>query len=147
MNFSKVQHTADIPCAMERCGVRPSLCSSTGSQQQTRCCMTVAFCGPGEGRIYRSISAAAACGGRMRAVVKVDRRIRWHYVHYYYTSPSHWCTTTRYRNCKFYNFARTISRHADGISRYSVPPSAGPLLPMNAVSVTFVISVHTTYTV
>ena len=28
------------------------------------------------------------------------------------------------------NFARTISRHADGISRYSVPPSAGPLLPL-----------------
>ena len=59
----------------------------------------------------------------------MDRRIRWHY------------TTTilrlrigarlkRYRNCKFHNFARTISRHADGISRYSVPPSAGPLLPL-----------------
>jgi len=63
------------------------------------------------------------------AVVKVDRRIRWHYT-----------TTilrlrigarlTKYRNCKFQNFARTISRHADGISRYSVPPSAGPLLPL-----------------
>ena len=63
------------------------------------------------------------------AVAKVDRRIRWHYT-----------TTilrlrigarlTRYRNCKFHNFARTISRHADGISRYSVPPSAGPLLPL-----------------
>jgi len=62
------------------------------------------------------------------SVVRVDRRIRWHYT-----------TTilrlrigarlTRYRNCKFLNFARTISRHADGISRYSVPPSAGPLLP------------------
>ena len=62
-------------------------------------------------------------------MVKVDRRIRWHYT-----------TTilrlrigarlTRYRNCKFHNFARTISRHADGISRYSVPPSAGPLLPL-----------------
>jgi len=37
---------------------------------------------------------------------------------------------TRYRNCKFHNFARTISRHADGISRYSVPPSAGPLVPL-----------------
>ena len=64
-----------------------------------------------------------------RPVVKVDRRISWHYT-----------TTilrlrigarlTRYRNCKVHNFARTISRHADGISRYSVPPSAGPLLPM-----------------
>jgi len=64
------------------------------------------------------------------AVVKVDRRIRWHYT-----------TTilrlhigarlTGYRNCKFHNFARTISRHADGISRYSVPPSAGPLLPLH----------------
>ena len=62
-------------------------------------------------------------------VVKVDRMITWHYT-----------TTilrlrigarlTRYRNCKFHNFARTISRHADGISRYSVPPSAGPLLPL-----------------
>ena len=63
-------------------------------------------------------------------MVKVDRTIRWHYT-----------TTilrlrigarlTRYRNCKFHNFARTISRHADGISRYSVPPSAGgPLLPL-----------------
>ena len=45
-------------------------------------------------------------------------------LHYYYTSPSHWCTTHEVRNCKFRNFARTISRHADGISRYSVPPSA-----------------------
>jgi len=62
-------------------------------------------------------------------VVKVDQRIRWHYT-----------TTilrlrigarlTRYRDCKFHNFARTISRHVDGISRYSVPPSAGPLLPL-----------------
>ena len=62
-------------------------------------------------------------------VVKVDRRIRWHY------------TTTilrlrigarlaRYQNCKLHNFARTISRHADDISLYSVPPSAGPLLPL-----------------
>jgi len=68
---------------------------------------------------------------RCSTVVKVDRRIRWHYT-----------TTilrlrigarlTRYRNnCKFHNFARTISRHADGISRYSVPPSAGgSLLPL-----------------
>ena len=63
-------------------------------------------------------------------MVKVDRRIRWHYT-----------TTilrlrigarlTRYRDCKFHNFARTISRHADGISRYYVPPSAGPLLPLH----------------
>ena len=59
----------------------------------------------------------------------MDQRIRWHYT-----------TTilrlrigarlTRYRNCKFHNFARSVSRHADGISRYSVPPSAGPLLPL-----------------
>jgi len=65
----------------------------------------------------------------LNPVVKVDRRIRWHYT-----------TTilrlrigarlTRYRNCKFHNGCRTISRHADGISRYSVPPSAGPLLPL-----------------
>ena len=65
-------------------------------------------------------------------MVKVDRRISWHYT-----------TTilrlrigarlTRYRNCKFHNFARSISRHADGISRYSVPPSAGgPLLPLGS---------------
>ena len=69
------------------------------------------------------------CDSHNHPVVKVDRRIRWHYT-----------TTilrlrigarlTRYRNCKFHNFARTISRHADGISRYSVPPSAGPLLPL-----------------
>ena len=69
-------------------------------------------------------------------VVKVDRRIRWHYT-----------TTilrlrigarlTRYRNCKFHNFARTISRYADGISRYSVPPSASPLLPLPSSSTGF----------
>ena len=63
------------------------------------------------------------------AVVKVDRRIRWHYT-----------TTilrlrigarlTRYQNCKFHNGCPAISRHADGISRYSVPPSAGSLLPL-----------------
>ena len=45
--------------SMKRCDVRPFVCSSMGSQQQTRCCRYVAFCGPGEGRIYRSISAAA----------------------------------------------------------------------------------------
>jgi len=66
-------------------------------------------------------------------VVKVDRRIRWHYT-----------TTilrlrigarlTRYQNCKFHNFARSISRHADGISWYSVPPSAGPLLPLSSAT-------------
>ena len=48
-------------------------------------------------------------------------------LHYYYTCA--WLT--RYRNCKFHNGCRTISRHADGISRYSVPPSAGPLLPLS----------------
>jgi len=68
-------------------------------------------------------------------VVKVDQRIMWHYT-----------TTllrlrigarlTRYQNCKFHNFARTISRHADGISRYSVPPSAGPLLPLHCIKIT-----------
>ena len=64
-----------------------------------------------------------------QAVVKVDRRIRWHYT----TTILRLRTgarLTRYQNCKFHNFARTISRHADGISRYSVPPSAGPLLPL-----------------
>ena len=63
------------------------------------------------------------------AVIKVDRRIRWHYTT---TIPRLriGARLTKYRNCKFHNFARTISRHADGISRYSVPPSAGPLLPL-----------------
>ena len=66
-----------------------------------------------------------------KAVVKVDRRISWHYT----TRPTILrlrigARLTSYRNCKFHNFARTISRHADGISRYSVPPSAGPLLPL-----------------
>jgi len=62
-------------------------------------------------------------------VVKVDRRIRWHYT----TTVLRLrigARLTRYRNCKLHNFARTISRHADGISRYSLPPSAGPLLPL-----------------
>ena len=78
---------------------------------------SVAYC-------YRRSNVVCLC-----AVVKVDRRIRWHYT-----------TTilrlrigvrlTRYRNCKFHNGCRTISRHTDGISRYSVPPSAGPLLPL-----------------
>jgi len=57
-------------------------------------------------------------------VVKVDRRISWHY------TTTTILRLTRYRNCKFHNGCRTISRHADGISRYSVPPSAGPLLPL-----------------
>ena len=64
-------------------------------------------------------------------VVKVDRRIRWHYT----TTVLRLrigARLTRYRNCKFHNGCRTISRHAEryGISRYSVPPSAGPLLPL-----------------
>ena len=81
-------------------------------------------------------------------MVKVDRRIRWHYT-----------TTilrlrivaglTRYRNCKFHNFACTISRHADGIIRYSVSPSAGPLLPLTVscfskiqIGFTFLVPAH-----
>ena len=70
-------------------------------------------------------------GVQQQSVGKVDRWIRWQYT-----------TTilrlrigarlTRYRNCKFDNGCRTISRHADGISRYAVPPSAGgPLLPLD----------------
>ena len=52
-------------------------------------------------------------------------------LHYYYILRLRiGARLTRYQNCKFHNFARTISRHADGISRYSVPPSAGPLLPL-----------------
>jgi len=74
------------------------------------------------------------------AVVKVDRRITWHYT----TTILH--LRTGARGIEIVNFttaaprspipddssryARTISRHADGISRYSVPPSAGPLLPL-----------------
>ena len=49
-------------------------------------------------------------------------------LHYYYTLPSHWCMT---HGPLLPLYARTISRHADGISRYSVPPSAGPLLPLD----------------
>ena len=69
----------------------------------------------------------AYVGHTVVPVVKVDRKIRWHYT-----------TTilrlrigarlTRYRNCKFHNFARTISR-------YSVPPSAGPLLPLGCSTI------------
>ena len=52
------------------------------------------------------------------SVVKVDWRIRWHYT----TTILRLCIGawhTRYQNCKFHNGCRTISRHADGISRYS----------------------------
>jgi len=62
-------------------------------------------------------------------VVNVDRRIRWHYTTTILRLRID-ARLTRYRNCKFHNFARTISQHADGISRYSVPPSASPLLPL-----------------
>ena len=74
------------------------------------------------------------------AVVKVDRRIRWHYT----STILH--LRIGARGIEIVNFttaaprspipddssryARTISRHADGISRYSEPPSAGPLLPL-----------------
>ena len=74
---------------------------------------------PTEGRRLSRLCSERQC------MVKVDRRIRWHYT-----------TTilrlrigarlTRYRHCKFHYFARTISRHAGGISRYSVPPSSRP---------------------
>ena len=76
----------------------------------------------------RRATAMNACI-QLSAVVKVDRRIRWQY------TTTILCLRigarlTRYRNCKFHNRCLTISRHADGISRYSVPPSAGPLLPL-----------------
>jgi len=66
-------------------------------------------------------------------VVKVDRRIRWHYTATILRLRIG-ARLTRYRNCKFHNGCRTISRRADGISRYSVPPSAGPLLPMRSAT-------------
>jgi len=60
----------------------------------------------------------------------VDRRIRWHYTTTILRLRIS-ARLTRYGNCKFHNGCRTISRHADGISRYSVPSSAGPLLPLS----------------
>jgi len=61
--------------SMQLSGVRPSVCPSTGPQQQTRCCRFAAV-GPA-GRRYRLIAAAAACGGgnhpRMRAVTRCQR--------------------------------------------------------------------------
>ena len=80
--------------------------------------------------VYASGSCPSVCLSVPFAVVKVDRRIRWHYT----TAILRFrigARLTRYRNCKLHNFARTISRYADGISRYSVPPSAGPLLPLS----------------
>jgi len=74
-------------------------------------------------------SAPQAPSWGLFPVVKVDRRFRWHYTKTLRLRIG--ARLTRYRNCKFHNFACTISRHADGISRYSVPPSAGgPLLPL-----------------
>jgi len=84
------------------------------------------------------VTDSARCGlflHTWRAVVKVDRRIRWHYTTTILLLRNIGARLTRYRNCKFHNFACTISRHADGISRYSVPPSAGPLLPLVASTV------------
>ena len=81
--------------------------------------------------LFRGVrSVPGALKAEVTPVVKVDRRIRWHY------TPTILrlrigARLTRYRNCKFHNFARTISRHADGISRYTVPPSAGQLLPLS----------------
>ena len=100
-------------------GISWAVCKSAPRSRQ------IAMPAPHHSFFYRPVAFPAA-----QPVVKVDRRIRWHYT-----------TTilrlrigarlTRYRNCKFRNFARTISRHADGIGRYSVPPSAGgPLLPL-----------------
>ena len=67
-----------------------------------------------------------------RPVVKVDRRIRWHYTTrgllYFAFALVH-----DSRGIEIVNFTVSLalfSRHADGISRYSVPPSAGPLLPL-----------------
>ena len=76
------------------------------------------------------------CSEMIRSVVglKVDRRIRWHYTATILRLRIG-ARLTRYRNCKFHNFARTISRHADGISRYSVPASVGPLLPLDTIAV------------
>ena len=91
---------------------------------------------PRKVRRDRSLPAAVSSRSQLVAlsVVKVERRIRWHYT----TTILRLCIgarLTRYRNCQFHNFARTISRHADGISRYSVPLSAGPLLPLGTVHV------------
>jgi len=81
--------------------------------------------------ILPNTSLRTGHGGSRRptTVVKVDRRITWHSTATILRLRIG-ARLTRYRNCKFHNFARTISRHADGINRYSVPPNAGPLLPL-----------------
>jgi len=80
-------------------------------------------------RCWCGCLSAARCRLFAYAVVKVDRKIRWHYTTTI-LSLRIGARLTRYRNCKFHNGFPAISRHADGISRYSVPPSAGPLLPL-----------------
>jgi len=57
--------------SMKRYGVRLSVCPSMDAQQRTRSCRFAAV-GPA-GRRYRSIAAASACGGRMRAVPRCQR--------------------------------------------------------------------------
>jgi len=52
--------------------------------------------------------------------------LQW--LHYYYTSLLYWCTAARSIEIVWYS--RTVCRHADGIRRYSVPASAGPILPL-----------------
>ena len=49
-------------------------------------------------------------------------------LHYYYTSPSHWCTTDEVSKLLI---SQRLLHYRDGISRYSVPPNAGPLLPLD----------------
>ena len=60
-------------CPYVRPSVRPSVYPSMGPQQKIRCC-GFPDVGPA-GRRYRSIAAAAACGGRMRAVPRCQRTL------------------------------------------------------------------------
>ena len=67
---------------------------------------------------------------KLLPVVRVDRKIRW-----YYTTTilrlRIGARLTRYRIVIFTISLALSAGHADGISRYSVPPySAGPLLPL-----------------
>jgi len=75
-------------------------------------------------QLNATIGVLFRCSGESRPKDQVA--LQW--LHYYYTSLSYWCTAAQ--SIEIVQYARTISQHTVGISRYSVLASTSPLLPL-----------------
>jgi len=75
---------------------------------------------------FATTCTSVACCRSVESGPKDQVALQW--LRYYYTSLLYWCTAAR--SIEIVQYARTSSWQIDGISRYTIPASAGPLLPL-----------------